>query len=169
MSHPGKAQSSSHRRSHSSQQACHEPPTLHLQWSQRGLHYPGSWICPPDCHCKSRNQRSGYTAGYQRGSRWHLPHKSFWWWLVHPRWSAHRTAGPHWCSQAQKIHHLPWRLWKENESNLPEELTNLLLQTAYQPVPITLVSLAMNHHSPYQLGLKICNQLLIFPFSISCH
>lgn len=32
-----------------------------------------------------------------KGSRWRLhSHRSFyWWWLVHPRWSARHTAGPY--------------------------------------------------------------------------
>ena len=129
-SHPGKAQSSSRRRSRSSQQACRAPPTPRLQWSRRGLHCPGRWICPPDCHCRSRSQRSGCTVDYQRGSRWRPPHRSFWWWLVHPRWLAHHTAGPRWCSRAQKIHRQPWRSEQENKSCLPGQLTEFFTQTA---------------------------------------
>ena len=129
-SHPGKAQSSSHRRWRSSQQACRAPPTPRLQWSRRGLHCPGRWICPPDCHCRSRSQRSGCTVDYQRGSRWRPPHRSFWWWLVNPRWSAHHTAGPRWCSRAQKIHRQPGRSEQENKSCLPGQLTEFFTQTA---------------------------------------
>lgn len=126
MSHLGKAQSSSHRRSHSSQQACHGPPTPHLRWSRRDHHCLGHWICPPGCHYRSRSQRLSCTVGYQKGNRWHPPHRSFWWWLVHPRWSARHTAGPHWCSQVRKIHHQPWRSEGENESCFSRQFINFL-------------------------------------------